>query len=346
MVTINPLERLSYLRARFFSPEGKSIMGQGTPLRVNSFGIKPYIENQFFEYNGVTFSFLHVIGSNNNLYDGTPGAACPATISSVYDPNCTAATAEYQARDAATNLSLRYLFSVAKLNRSPGIMIMIQADVVGNSATPADTATCNALNITTSNVATKVFTGLVNFVTTLMTETANYAGKVVLVHGDSHYYRRCNPFGGLSNIETLMVPGSSFTGWVKATINANTTNVFSFERYAYCTASYSIYNAATDALFLPLTPGATVSNPPCSINILSTVTCEDGFTASSVLLRLRSGGNLVQTRLERLAPYFLHGDAGSNILDGRISPGSYTIETTAPGAIFQAPLSFTMGDCV
>jgi hypothetical protein len=337
----NPLERLRVLRTRFFGTDGRSILGQGPPIRLNSYGVNPYIENQFFQYNGVTFTLLHVPGTNNNLYDGSPFALCPSTLSSVYDPNCTAATAEYQARDAAANLSLRYLFSVAKLNRSPGIMIVIQADFVF-----VDTPTCNAFNITTSNVATKVPTGFVNFLTTLMTETANYSGRVVLVHGDSHFYRRCNPFGGLSNIETLMVPGSNNFGWVKATINANTSNVFSFERYAACSAAYSIYNAATDAFFGPLLPGATVTNPPCSINIFSNVTCQDGFTTSSVLLRLRSGGNLVQTRLERLAPFFLFGDAGTNILAGSISPGSYTIETTAPGGIFQAPMSFTMGVCV
>jgi hypothetical protein len=82
-----------------------------------------------------------------------------------------------------------------------------------------DNAACNTLNITISNVVTKIATGYRNFVTTLITETTNYIGKVVLVQGDSHFYRRCNPFGTLSNIEVVMVPGADDVGWVKATID-------------------------------------------------------------------------------------------------------------------------------
>lgn len=338
----NPIERLSVLRTRFFSEDGKSIMGGGTPLRLLNYGIKPYIENQFFDYRGITFALLHVPGSNNNFYDNlTPFSLCPATLNAT-DPNCTAQNAEYRARDTANVASLRYLFTVAKLNKSPAIVITIQSDWFFT-----DAAACNAANATVANLATKIPSGFVNFATALLTETANYTGKVLLVHGDSHFFRRCNPFRPLTNIEVLMVPGADRIGWVKANINPNSTDVFtSFQHFPQCTVAYSIYNAATDAFFGLLQPGATISNPPCSVNIRANVTCPDAVLPS-VLMQLRSSnGNVVRTRTELLAPYYLFGDAGANVLDGFIAPGTYSIETTSAGVIFPKPASFTMGQCV
>jgi hypothetical protein len=339
----NPLERLAVIRSRFFGTEGKTILGGGTPLRVNSYGINPYIENQFFDYRGITFTLLHMPGSNNDLYDGAPlGQACPATLNAL-DPNCTNVNAESRARDAANVVSLRYIFNVAKLNRSPVIVIVIQADFFPDNT---NATVCNAAGVTPANVATKFQTGFQNFIATLLTETANYVGKVLLVNGDSHTFRRCNPFQPLTNIELLTVPGSSNIGWVKATINPNTTDL-SFQYYPSCTIAYSVYNAANDTLFSTLPAGGTIASPPCSVNILASLTCSQDTVLPQVVMQVRSlNGNVVQTRVEKLAPYFLFGDAGANILGGALSPGTYSIETTYPGVIFPKPLTFTFGQCV
>jgi hypothetical protein len=338
----NPLERLSAVRSRFFSAEGKTILGGGTPLRVNSFGINPYIENQFFSFRGITFTLLHVPGSNNNLYDGSPlGQPCPSTINAT-DPNCAAENAEFRARDAANGVSLRYMFNVAKLNQSPLVVVVIQADFFNT-----DAATCDAANVTLANIATRIPTGFQNFTSTLLTETANFAGKVLLVHGDSHFYRRCNPFRPLTNIEVVMVPGSDSISWLKANFNPNSTDLYSLQHFPQCTTSYGLYNAATDTQVSLLRNGDTISSPPCSVNIRVNVTCAEPVAFPQVVMQVRSlNGNIVQTRTEKLAPYYLFGDAGTNVLGGAISAGTYTIDTTYPGVIMPKPLTFTFGQCV
>jgi TPP-dependent trihydroxycyclohexane-1,2-dione (THcHDO) dehydratase len=132
-------------------------MGKSEPIQTLSFDMKPYIENQYFEYKNIVFALLHVPGSNNNLYDGSQNAECPSSLQLI-DFDCVAATAECKARDVAITQSLQKVFAVAKSNQNSGIFIMIQADFVN-----VDNAACNTLNITISNVVTKIATGYRNF---------------------------------------------------------------------------------------------------------------------------------------------------------------------------------------
>jgi hypothetical protein len=219
----DPLERLAYVRSRFFNANGTSVLGKGT-IQTSSFNITPYVENQYFTYKNLMIALLHVPGSNNNFYDGGPsGGSCPSTINATIDPGCVKATAEFLARDAATIVSLRKVFELAKLNRNPGILITIQADFLppGN----VNSTACNSFGITVANVASKIPTGFHNFTRALLQETANYTGKVLLQNGDSHFYRNCNPTT-LSNFQYVMVPGSDTIGWVLATIDPDTPEVF------------------------------------------------------------------------------------------------------------------------
>jgi hypothetical protein len=48
-------------------------------------------------------------------------------------------------------------------------------------------------------------------------------------------------------------------------------------------------------------------------------------------LRLESTNTMIRTRKERVLPYFVHGDSGSDIFGGRIRPGNYTLETNDVG---------------
>jgi hypothetical protein len=220
-----PTERLALIRQRFFnatSTGGTTILGKGSPLQTLGFGVAPYIENQYFVSNGIMFGLLHVPGSNNNLY-GVPNQACPATLNSL-DPNCAGQNAEYAARDAANNNALRTVFADAKAQNLRAIMIAVQADFYGGNAT-----SCNSLQVTIANVNSKTPTGYRNFMTTFLTEAANYAGRVILFHGDSHVFRLCNPTT-LQNVQFLENPGSDMIGWVRATVDpaaVNANNIFS-----------------------------------------------------------------------------------------------------------------------
>jgi hypothetical protein len=214
----DPIERLSYVRARFYNPSGLTKMGGGTPIQTSSFGIAPYVENQYFVRDGIMFALLHVVGSNNNLY-----SRCPSTLAAI-DRGCKAATAEYTARDKAVTTSLRTVFANAKQQQLKGVMIVIQANFWGGTA-----ATCNALRLSNVTAAASVSSGYKNFVQVLMTEISNYnGGQVAVVHGDTHFYRLCNPTV-YPNVKFLMVPGATDMNWVLASIDASrSTDIFTF----------------------------------------------------------------------------------------------------------------------
>ena len=222
----NPLERLAFVRSRFFNANGTSVLGKGK-IQTSSFNVTPYVENQYLTYKNLMIALLHVPGSNNNLYDGGLNP-CQAT-SNATDPGCVNATAEFLARDAANIASLRKVFELARVNKNPGILITIQANFLVSSLVTfgpdLNTTECNSFGVTVANVKSKIPTGFQNFTTALLQETANYTGKVLFHHGDSHFFRYCNPTT-LPNLQFLMSQGSNTIGWVLATIDPSTPEVF------------------------------------------------------------------------------------------------------------------------
>jgi hypothetical protein len=215
----NPVERLNNLRSRFYDKSGLTVMGGGTPIQTSSFGIAPYIENLYFIRDGIIFTLLHVVGSNNNLYTGS---TCPSSLN-VIDPGCKAATAEFTARDQAVNASLRAVFAKAKEQKLKGVMIVIQASFWGG-----DDQTCNVIGVNVKNAASLVSSGYKNFITTFINEVSNYSGQVAVINGDAHYYRNCNPTV-YPNVKFIMVPGSTDISWVQVSIDSSRSpNVFVF----------------------------------------------------------------------------------------------------------------------
>lgn len=71
-------------------------------------------------------------------------------------------------------------------------------------------------------------------VNALRTDTTNFPGQVVLVHGDSHYFKIDKPInlpsgGVLANFTRVETFGARQTHWVSATINPHDPNLFEFE---------------------------------------------------------------------------------------------------------------------
>lgn len=63
---------------------------------------------------------------------------------------------------------------------------------------------------------------------------------------------------------------------------------------------------------------------------------------NGVILELWRGAQLVKRQRERRFPYFLFGNVGANILDGRIPGGAYGIRAIVDGTV--GPFTnFTMG---
>jgi hypothetical protein len=71
-------------------------------------------------------------------------------------------------------------------------------------------------------------------VSALRTQTLAFPGQVVLVHGDSHYFKVDKPIrldsgkvlGNFTRVETF---GAASTDWVQATIDPKSRNLFRFE---------------------------------------------------------------------------------------------------------------------
>lgn len=218
----DPLERLDFMRSEFFNENGGSVMGAGS---LNIDVQDGYPENQMFTLGNTMWVLVHVVGSNNALYDGID-ADCDPYLA-VIDPGCEESTAEYLARNAAGNEFVSKAFEEAKNEDSDVIFIVIQANIFsgpcgtsGDNPPPAceeDQYGCGCCDITQPVL---IQSGFVNFWDNLVAEANDFDGPVYLVHGDSHYYQIFpNPTGDADNLVALQVPGSDDIGWVEATID-------------------------------------------------------------------------------------------------------------------------------
>lgn len=72
-----------------------------------------------------------------------------------------------------------------------------------------------------------------NFLKDVLEETINFNGQVVLVHGDTHFYKidkhLSNQAGLVKNFTRLETFGSPNLHWVKVIVDQKNSNVFSFE---------------------------------------------------------------------------------------------------------------------
>lgn len=219
----DPLERLDYLRATFFSKnktQGKH------PISVERQGElgKAYSENSRFTKSNVEFVALHVPGSNNNLV----ATAKQCTNKSLRDQTaCDAATAEYQMRNEQNIAWLNDSFAKAREDKNAGIVILIQADIYFPFEMSDGGYQDDFLSQLNAN------NGYSDFFKTLVEETHNFDGQVLLVHGDSHYYKvdkaMFNDDGTLtSNFTRVEVFGSLENSWVEMTVDPASDNVFTF----------------------------------------------------------------------------------------------------------------------
>jgi FG-GAP repeat len=115
-------------------------------------------------------------------------------------------------------------------------------------------------------------------------------------------------------------------------INAPTTN---------CDVSWKLFNSHTDSLVVNLTNDTIVTTPPpCRrTNIEAVVPCGDWN--DEVTIELFRNGHRVHRRVEWVAPYFLFGNNGSNVFDGRIKPGTYHIRANV-NDVFTPFTTFTL----
>jgi hypothetical protein len=210
----DPLERLAHERALFTSTNQSLGEKTLTLTRESKEGgqYALYSENVRWVKGPVVYLGLNVQGSNDNYPYPDTDSRPVAEQQRMRD--------EQAARKAANLHWLDEGFAYAKQIRAKGVMIVWQADPNFNNenkpANPHD------------------FDAYPDYVNALRTETLAFPGQVVLVHGDSHYFKLDKPLTlpsgkvvpNFTRVETF---GAASTHWVQATIDPKSRNLFTFE---------------------------------------------------------------------------------------------------------------------
>jgi len=205
---VDALERLTKLRSVFFT--GEQSFGQRTLALTRQSGstgpFAKYRENVRWDLGGVTFLTLHVVGSNNGLGRAPDGDA------------------EFAERNGADLAWLHEGIEHAKAGNSRAVMIFQQANMYpeflpfpGNPKRDGP--------------------GFIELRAALAKEAIAFAKPVVLVHGDSHYFRVDKPYmqlrrgpedAAVENFTRVEGFGSPNHHWLQVKVEASDPNVFTF----------------------------------------------------------------------------------------------------------------------
>lgn len=215
----DPVERLAKLREIFF--QGNQSLGQ-RKLTVKRQSDNPqyskFRENARWSYGDVLFVTLHLVGDNNNL-----GRAPEAD-------------AEYRERNAANLVWLKETFDVAKREGSRAVGIFMQANPLFEHRLPS-----RRLEILGVAPLPGIPSGYADFIPALEAEVLAFGKPVVLMHGDTHFFRVDKPlfrskeagpgnFGrqieNFTRVETFGFPEAH---WVRVIVDLNDAGVFSFK---------------------------------------------------------------------------------------------------------------------
>jgi hypothetical protein len=187
----------------------------------------PCRENRRWTFHNVTFATVNVQGTCNNLCSSStpPGADTNG------DPP------EYAAREAADEAWLQQTFDEAKANGSAGVMIVWQADPGFDKSDGTRAPLRDPKTLVESDTAPD---GYHDILSKLRTLTIDFKKPVVLVHGDSHYFRVDHPLQdsagrrleNFTRVETFgdnQGNGNNDVQWVKALIDPQSRDVFAFQ---------------------------------------------------------------------------------------------------------------------
>jgi hypothetical protein len=181
-----PLERLRKLRQLFFS--GAHSLGQ-RPIRLER---QPDVTRGAHDYPE------HARWEHERVLFVTLNAPGP-------DNNARAMPGEFSRRSAAIHDWIERGFRQARSRSLRAIVVVMHANPWGQSQQPRR--------------------GFGELLAALAAETRNFAGEVLLVHGDTHFYRVDHPLreppGGppLANFTRLEVFGSPFMNWVRVRVS-------------------------------------------------------------------------------------------------------------------------------
>jgi hypothetical protein len=213
------LERLSHLRRVMF-PTMNSLGQLQIPLeRQGALGQK-FVENVLFTHGAVVFSGLNVPGSNNNLVLDAKDCSDKSARDA---KQCDADNAEFIERDTANVQWLEHTFQKAKQQSAKGIVLVFQADPGFDLPETEGVDESKASRVR----------GYQNFMAAVIQQTEQFSGQVLLVHGDTHFFKIDKPVYGpakmLTNLTRLQTFGSPHLHWVKVTVDPAAQNIFQIQ---------------------------------------------------------------------------------------------------------------------
>lgn len=190
------------------------------------------IENRLWTFQKVTYVTLNVQGTCNNLCK-SGSTADPSVGDANGDP------AEYQARNAADMEWLQEAFDEADTKKSAGLMIIWQADPGFDTSGYQGTPKRDPLSLMQTDVPANQ-DGYHDILVELRNLTIGFKKPVVLVHGDSHYFRVDKPLvnaqgrrlENFTRVETFgdnQANGINDVHWVKALVDPSSRDVFAFQ---------------------------------------------------------------------------------------------------------------------
>jgi hypothetical protein len=195
----DPVANLDLVRSTFFSKPGITL---GAPRVVVSQRFlfdrthrsdAKYVENVMFDQSRVLVVTINLPGGSNNDQDVWYGAPSESA-------------AQTQERTERTGAGLRWLdlaFGAAKLLRSKGVLIMLQADMWDPEKGAAHQS------------------GYEAFVSSIAQHTAAFGGPVLLLNGDSHVYLSDNPLAA-SDPLNYMHPGYDVANFHRIVVHGST----------------------------------------------------------------------------------------------------------------------------
>ena len=212
----DPQERLAYLRKTMF-PTASSLGKRRMPLMHQGQPGEKFYENTRFSYRRIVFVGLNMPGSNNNRILNDKDCA----FSSARTPEqCETSNAEYLERDAANVAWMREAFQTAKNQKSPGVVLVVQADPGFDLPETPDVDESREPRLS----------GYRNFMDKLTLEAEQFKGQVLFVHGDTHFFKLDKPLYSptrlLPNFTRLQTFGSPLVHWVRVSVNPKSANVF------------------------------------------------------------------------------------------------------------------------
>ncbi len=236
----DPIANLALVRSIFFAEPGRTL-GKRVPVLSQAFAYDrnfpddaAFVENVMWLEGRVLFATINVPGGSNNDQDVWYKAPSASAAQLAESPTRTAADVRWL--DAA--------FTVAKLFRLEGVVIVTQADMWDLDGTAPGAA----------GQAAPHLTGYESLINEIAMQTADFKKPVLLFNGDSHTYRSDNPlvqgaacviepspgqpavpcdsakddwlqhpFYNVPNFHRVVVHGSTFPlEWLKLTIDLDT----------------------------------------------------------------------------------------------------------------------------